>query len=154
MATRYDDDITFTKTVTMGDSANPGSPVYALNKSASGTASIDLKAAGTLRAQALLDASENFVLKVFASNGSTLQGSLTIAQSNGMATLSNGLTITTGGLTVTAGGATITAGGLSVVAGAVALPLSNYANDAAAAGGGVAIGALYHTSGTVKIRLT
>ena len=34
------------------------------------------------------------------------------------------------------------------------MPLSNYANDSAAASGGVAIGALYHTSGAVKIRLT
>lgn len=145
MATRYADTITFEKTVTFGDGS--GSPAQALDKSASGTASLDFKAASTLRAQALLDASENFALKVFASNGSTVQGSLTIAQSNGMATLSNGLTITTGG-------ATITAGGLTVTAGAVAIPLTNYANDAAAAVGGVAVGALYHTSGAVKVRLT
>lgn len=31
---------------------------------------------------------------------------------------------------------------------------SNYANDVAAAAGGIAIGELYHTAGTVKIRLT
>ncbi|HEY9342630.1 MAG TPA: hypothetical protein VIQ23_13685 [Hanamia sp.] len=30
----------------------------------------------------------------------------------------------------------------------------NYADDAAAATGGIAIGGLYHTSGTVKVRLT
>lgn len=30
----------------------------------------------------------------------------------------------------------------------------NYANDGAAAAGGIAIGAMYHTNGTVKIRLT
>ena len=32
--------------------------------------------------------------------------------------------------------------------------LVNYANDAAAAGGGVPVGNLYHTTGTVKVRLT
>lgn len=30
----------------------------------------------------------------------------------------------------------------------------NFANDAAAATGGIKVGELYHTSGTVKIRLT
>lgn len=33
------------------------------------------------------------------------------------------------------------------------LPARNYANDIAAALGGVPIGGLYHTSGTVKVRL-
>jgi hypothetical protein len=33
------------------------------------------------------------------------------------------------------------------------LPLASYANDSAAAAGGVAIGGLYHTTGTVKVRL-
>ena len=32
--------------------------------------------------------------------------------------------------------------------------LVNYANDAAAAAGGVPVGNLYHTAGTVKVRLT
>ena len=32
--------------------------------------------------------------------------------------------------------------------------LSNYANDAAAASGGVAIGGLYHNAGAVRVRLT
>lgn len=32
--------------------------------------------------------------------------------------------------------------------------LSNYADDTAAAGGGVMVGAMYHTAGTLKIRLT
>jgi hypothetical protein len=36
----------------------------------------------------------------------------------------------------------------------VATPLTNAANDAAAAAAGVAIGALYHTAGAVKVRLT
>lgn len=34
-----------------------------------------------------------------------------------------------------------------------ALPSTSYANDAAAASAGVPIGGLYHTSGTVKVRL-
>lgn len=33
------------------------------------------------------------------------------------------------------------------------LPLTSYANDAAAAVGGVAVGGLYHTAGAVKVRL-
>ena len=32
--------------------------------------------------------------------------------------------------------------------------ITSYANDAAAAAAGVPVGGLYHTSGTVKIRLT
>jgi len=61
--------------------------------------------------------------------------------------------VTVAGLTNTAGGLTVTAGGLTVSAGAVAIPLTDYADDTAAAAGGVAVGALYHTSGTVKVRL-
>jgi hypothetical protein len=34
------------------------------------------------------------------------------------------------------------------------IPLTSYANDSAAAAGGVAVGGLYHTTGTVKVRLT
>jgi hypothetical protein len=34
------------------------------------------------------------------------------------------------------------------------LPLTSYANDSAASAGGVAVGGLYHTTGTVKVRLT
>lgn len=33
------------------------------------------------------------------------------------------------------------------------LPTASYANDAAAAVGGVPVGGLYHTTGTVKVRL-
>lgn len=33
------------------------------------------------------------------------------------------------------------------------VPTPSYANDSAAAAGGVAIGGLYHTTGTVKVRL-
>lgn len=34
------------------------------------------------------------------------------------------------------------------------LPVTSYANDAAAQAGGVPIGGLYHTAGTVKVRMT
>lgn len=34
------------------------------------------------------------------------------------------------------------------------VPIASYANDAAAAAAGVPVGGLYHTTGTVKIRLT
>ena len=36
----------------------------------------------------------------------------------------------------------------------IGTPLVNYANDVAAAAGGVPVGGLYHTTGTVKVRLT
>lgn len=38
--------------------------------------------------------------------------------------------------------------------GAIVNTSDNFANDAAAATGGIAVGQLYHTSGTVKVRLT
>ena len=34
------------------------------------------------------------------------------------------------------------------------LPSTSYADDAAAAAAGIKVGGLYHTSGTVKVRLT
>lgn len=34
------------------------------------------------------------------------------------------------------------------------MPVTSYANDTAAAAAGVPIGGLYHTAGTVKVRLT
>lgn len=45
-----------------------------------------------------------------------------------------------------------TANTIKAVAPCSFLPLTSYANDAAAAAGGVAIGGLYHTTGTVKVR--
>lgn len=66
--------------------------------------------------------------------------------------VSTGLAVSSG-LTVASGGLTVTAGGISVAAGNVVVPLVNYANDAAAAAGGVPLNGLYHTAGAVKIRL-
>lgn len=37
---------------------------------------------------------------------------------------------------------------------ALRAPLLNFANDAAAATGGIAIGQMYQTAGTVKVRVT
>ena len=34
------------------------------------------------------------------------------------------------------------------------VPIASYANDAAAASAGVPVGGFYHTSGTVKVRLS
>ena len=34
------------------------------------------------------------------------------------------------------------------------VPITSYANDAAAAASGVPVGGIYHTSGTVKVRLS
>lgn len=43
---------------------------------------------------------------------------------------------------------------IEVAAGKIVFPLSSFADDAAAATGGIPINGLYHTSGTVKIRLS
>jgi hypothetical protein len=107
MATLLEDDLTV-KSLTIGTtSAGAAAAALAVNKTGAGTASFNLKAANVLRGQTLLDASENVALKAFASDGTTVQGSLTIAQSNGMATLSNGLTVTAGGAVVTDGTTTL-----------------------------------------------
>lgn len=103
----FNDTITFKRAVTFevapttGDGT--GSPTMALDKSAAGTADIILKAASTQRARIRLDASENLVIGVYASDGTTLQGSITIAQSDGSVTLTDGLTISTGNLAVSTG---------------------------------------------------
>jgi len=59
--------------------------------------------------------------------------------------------ITNGLMAVTASmkAATIFSGSVQI-----GLTLSNYANDGAAASGGVPVGGLYHTTGTVKVRLS
>jgi len=59
--------------------------------------------------------------------------------------------ITNGLMAVTASmkAATIFSGSVQI-----GLTLSNYANDGAAASGGVPVGGLYHTAGAVKVRLT
>jgi hypothetical protein len=68
-------------------------------------------------------------------------------------TAGTGVIATTGGVTATAGGLTATAGGLTVTAGTVSLPLTDYADDAAAAVGLVPVGGLYRTASAVKVRV-
>lgn len=60
-----------------------GSPTISLDKDATGTASVNLKAAGVLRGQIVLDASENLVLKVFDTDGTTVKSSLQLNQAGG-----------------------------------------------------------------------
>jgi len=66
-------------------------------------------------------------------------------------TTSSLIGITNGLMAVTASmkAATIFSGSIQIGA-----TLSNYANDGAAASGGIPVGGLYHTAGTVKVRLT
>lgn len=132
--------------LTLGDGT--ASPSLTMNKLGTGTDRINLQNAGTLRGRVELDASENLVLSMFDTDGVTLLGAITLNNSTGAITLSKGTTITTGGLT-------ITAGGLTVSAGAVALALASvgsYADDAAAAVGGVPVGGVYRTGSALKIR--
>jgi len=42
---------------------------------------------------------------------------------------------------------------LSLASSLVGLSLSNFANDSAAASGGIPVGGLYHTDGIVKLRI-
>jgi hypothetical protein len=120
-----------------------------LNKTAGGVGGVVLQEAGAIRAKAGLDASENYVIEVFtgAAGAEASQGSITISPT-GAVTLTDGLTVSSGGVTVTAGGLTITAGSLILNLAGV----GDYADDAAAAIGGVAVGQPYRTASALKIR--
>lgn len=85
-------------------------------------------------------------------SNTTHQGSHTFS---GAVTMTGGLTGNTSitGTLTTSGALTVSSGGLTVTAGAVNLPLSDYADDTAAAAGGVALGQLYHNAGAVRIRV-
>ena len=126
---------------TLGDGT--GSPSMTMNKSAAGTDTIALQAAAVLRGRLQLDAIENLKLSIHDGSGVEI-GSILFDNATGAITLSKGTTITTGGLTVTAGGLTVTAGN-------TALPLTNYANNAAALAGGLVAGQLYRTAGAVMV---
>jgi hypothetical protein len=75
-------------------------------------------------------ATNNFVVEV----PNTPDGSMKIARGNVGATTQDVLTISSNG--------------------SITIPLSNYANDTAAATGGVPIGGLYRNGGDVKVRIT
>jgi hypothetical protein len=152
-----------TSVIVGGTGAGAAAPRVTANKTAAGTAAHDLKVANTLRAELLLDANENLVLRNYAADGTTVLGSITLDNTTGLLTSLLGMIIAAGGLTITAGGLTITAGGLGLVAGNLALTsgvravlnLPSAADDAAAAALSptVPVGGLYHTSGAVKQRL-
>ena len=76
------------------------------------------------------------------------QNSVNLAISTATGSL-NGITNGLMAVTASMKAATIFSGSIQIGA-----TLSNYANDGAAASGGVPVGGLYHTSGTVKVRLT
>jgi hypothetical protein len=75
-------------------------------------------------------ATNNFVVEV----PNTPDGSMKIARGNVGATTQDVLIISSNG--------------------SISIPLSNYANDTAAATGGVPIGGMYRNGGDVKVRLT
>jgi hypothetical protein len=76
------------------------------------------------------------------------QNSVNLAISTATGSL-NGITNGLMAVTASMKAATIFSGSIQIGA-----TLSNYANDGAAASGGVPVGGLYHTTGTVKVRLT
>ncbi len=112
-----------------------------INKTAAGTGSLNIKVANTLRASAQLDGSENLKIALFDTDGVTEVGSISIAVSTGLITLSKGTTVS--------------AGGFTIAGGALKLDLAStvaYADDAAAAVGGVPVGGVYRTASALKIR--
>jgi hypothetical protein len=76
------------------------------------------------------------------------QNSVNLAISTATGSL-NGITNGLMAVTASMKAATIFSGSIQIGA-----TLSNYANDGAAASGGVPVGGLYHTAGAVKVRLT
>lgn len=126
--------VTFEAGSTIGDGT--GSPEISLSKSNAGTATVDLKVGSTVRGRIQLDASENVVISVNDSNGDAL-GTITMLAAGGGVVISKGTTISTGGFEVSAGN--------------VKLPLTNYADNAAALAGGLTAGMLYRTAGAVQV---
>ena len=134
---------------TLGDGT--GSPSMTMSKSATGTASVQMKVGATLRGQVLLDASENVKLAAYDGSGVEI-GSILFDNATGAITLSKGTTVTAGGLTVT--GLGVFNNGLRVATGQnMTLPLANYADNAAAVAGGLYAGQLYQTAGAVRVVL-
>lgn len=125
------------QTLTLGDGTS--SPALNLVKSDGGTGKLSIKVSATERARFGLTSGEALELVQNDSDGAEV-GKLSFNATSGLATFSKGVTLTTGNLTITNGYL-------------VATTLGDYANDGAAATGGVPLKGLYHTSGTVKIRL-
>lgn len=139
---------------TIGDGT--GSPSLTLNKSGTGTDKIILQSASVQRGLLQLDASEDLILAIYDTDGTTLLGSLTFNHTTGAITSAKGVTITSGGLIITAGGQTISAGNLILTAGVrLQANVPAAADDAAAAAlsPAVPVGGFYHVSGAVKQRL-
>lgn len=106
MATIFEDDITFTKTVTYGTTASTGlaTAALSLNKTAAGTGSLNLKAAGVLRGRVQLEADEDLAIEVLDTDGTTSLGKITLAQS-GVTTYTKGVTVADGTVTISETGA-------------------------------------------------
>jgi hypothetical protein len=122
MAT-IEDPTTFTKAVTLesgfvlgGDQTiGDGTDAATLNldKDGATAGSVIFKIDGVKRASLVSSSAEDLTLSVFASNGTTVQGSISIAQADGMTTVSNGVTVTAGGVTVSAGNLAVSAGSVT-----------------------------------------
>lgn len=107
MATIFEDDITFTKTVTYGTSGSTGLATAALtlNKTAAGTGSLNLKAANVLRGRVQLEGDEDLAITTFAGDGTTEEGKILITTSTGLTTFSKGVTVADGTVTISETGA-------------------------------------------------
>jgi len=129
------------QTLTLGDGTS--SPALNLVKSDGGTGRLSIKVSATERARFGLTSGEALELVQNDSDGAEV-GKLSFNATTGALTSTNGLTISSGGLTVTAGG-------LTVSAGKVRLGLTEYANNAAAIGGGLVAGDSYILAATKAV---
>lgn len=116
----------------------------------------------------LIDESGDIKLATFKTANFTAVNSVEYA-TNGTITVTDPTPVTNKGYIVHVISGTTTIGGVGYISGALVYrfyngtswisknyglsTVSNFANDAAASTGGIPIGGLYHTSGTVKIRL-
>jgi len=123
------------QTLTLGDGTS--SPALNLVKSDGGTGKLSIKVSATERARFGLTSGEALELVQNDSDGAEV-GKLSFNATTGALTSTNGLTISSGGLTVTAGGL-------------VRLGLTEYANNAAAIGGGLVAGDSYILAATKAV---
>lgn len=129
------------QSLALGDGT--GSPSISLAKSDGGTGKLSIKVGAVERARLGLTTGEALELVQNDSDGAEV-GKLSFSATTGALTSTKGLTISSGGLTVTAGG-------LTVSAGKVRLGLTEYANNAAALGGGLVAGDLYVLAATKAV---
>lgn len=130
-------------TLSVGDGT--GSPTIVLSKSAAGTAQVEFRAAGVIRARVQIEGDEDLVISVHDASG-VVTGSLTYSNGTGNVVASGLL----GAATLQANALTIF--GVATLGGGIAATLPTHADNAAAVAAELAVGRLYKTAtGEVRI---